>query len=31
MPASMVLPKPTSSANNTRGAWRRPTSWAMYS
>ena len=30
-PASMVLPKPTSSASKTRGAIRLPTSWAIYS
>ena len=30
-PASMVFPKPTSSANKTRGAIRLPTSWAIYS
>ena len=30
MPASMVLPRPTSSASSTRGACRCPTSLAMY-
>ena len=29
-PASMVFPKPTSSASNTRGAWRFATLSAIY-